>query len=425
MATDATIIQLVATPGIGANTVSVLASAPLGMTCLVYVQPVTVEIWASRSNNRGTATKVGQTAATSGIYLHKDLGTGETWYYWARAVDAEGNVGAFYPVSTTAGVSATTKTTAPGPNSVGTPELQDGAVTDAKIQNLLADKIIGGTISATISINGPTITGGTFRTSATGARIEITGASRSIVMYDSSERRTFEAGQLTSTSSLLTSCYVDAPSIVAGANVDSANAHGLRGRNFALNGGHGIVGVSRVGGGWAFYAQQGNYGPFTGAHDALIRRDDASGIGDIVVDLRVVARDGVDNTLTEVAISSIIGQRGVVGVLSARVAFHPEAHLSGLPYDEHRTGPTFIKKHFATKYDRCTINGVGEGQVNVCGRGGDFDLGDLIIASDLPGKGQRQPDDIVRSYTVARIRESVTFDHTDQVKRVACIYLCG
>jgi hypothetical protein len=71
------------------------------------------------------------------------------------------------------------------------------------------------------------------------------------------------------------------------------------------------------------------------------------------------------------------------------------------------------------------INSLGEGLVNVCGRNGNIKAGDLIETSTLPGKGQRQDDDIVRSKSVAKAREDVTFDHPDDVKRIACIYLCG
>ena len=71
------------------------------------------------------------------------------------------------------------------------------------------------------------------------------------------------------------------------------------------------------------------------------------------------------------------------------------------------------------------VNALGEGALNVCGENGNIELGDLIVSSSIPGKGMRQDDDIVRSYTVAKARESVTFDSPTQVKRIACIYLCG
>jgi hypothetical protein len=56
---------------------------------------------------------------------------------------------------------------------------------------------------------------------------------------------------------------------------------------------------------------------------------------------------------------------------------------------------------------------------------GNISVGDLIVASKLPGKGMKQEDDLVRSCTVAKSRESVKFDYPEQVKQVACIYMCG
>jgi hypothetical protein len=71
------------------------------------------------------------------------------------------------------------------------------------------------------------------------------------------------------------------------------------------------------------------------------------------------------------------------------------------------------------------INSIGEGSINVCGEAGTIELGDLIVTSSVPGKGMRQSDDIVRSVTVAKARETVTFDSPTQVKQIACIYMCG
>jgi hypothetical protein len=71
------------------------------------------------------------------------------------------------------------------------------------------------------------------------------------------------------------------------------------------------------------------------------------------------------------------------------------------------------------------MNALGEGQINVCGENGNIEKGDLIVTSAIPGKGMRQSDDIVRSYTVAKARESVSFSSTSEVKMIACIYMCG
>ena len=87
-----------------------------------------------------------------------------------------------------------------------------------------------------------------------------------------------------------------------------------------------------------------------------------------------------------------------------------------------------LKPEFADILDTnkiITINAVGEGAINVCGENGDFEAGDLIVTSSTPGKGMKQDDDIVRSYTVAKVRENVAFSDPTEVKLVACIYLCG
>ena len=76
-------------------------------------------------------------------------------------------------------------------------------------------------------------------------------------------------------------------------------------------------------------------------------------------------------------------------------------------------------------HDAITINALGEGQINVCGEGGNLLPGDLITTSSTSGKGMRQADDVVRASSVAKCREAVTFDSPDQVRMVACIYLCG
>ncbi len=61
-----------------------------------------IEIWASETNDRTAATLIG---LESGIgYVHSGLSTGDTWYYWIRAVDTSGNASGYYPSSSTAGV---------------------------------------------------------------------------------------------------------------------------------------------------------------------------------------------------------------------------------------------------------------------------------------------------------------------------------
>ena len=56
------------------------------------------------------------------------------------------------------------------------------------------------------------------------------------------------------------------------------------------------------------------------------------------------------------------------------------------------------------------VNSVGEGGIWVCNQNGSLRNGDLIVCSALSGYGMKQQDDIVRSYTVAKITCDCDFD---------------
>lgn len=482
MADSEIIVSALSADGaVGSN---VLTWSVTAGVCLSYLVLDAVEVWASATNDRATATKVGE---TFGLQMtHSGLSANTTRYYWIKARDVSGNHGEWYPESATSGVSATTLTTEPGPNSVGSDELQDdavqtehiansaitsakignaeitsakignGEITNAKIQSLSADKITGGTISATISIDGPTITGGTVRTSSGSNRVEMSSASGQLRVYSSgasivnlgpsasgsggildinSGPRALRALCSTGSSALFIANYGSG----AGPGVDietqgtGGDSHAVRGLNIASGGGDGAVGLSSAAGGYGLYAASGGIGPFTGAHDALHPLDEEPPQpGEIVYDRRVMSRAGIDDTLTVVGVSEALEQRGCVGVVSLVTELTPDAQLAAMPRsrnDKAPPGPT--RRRLAERYRRLRINGVGEGQVLVCGRGGDLEPGDFICASSMPGKGQRQndasgeADDFPRRCTVAKAREAVKFDHDDQVKLVSCIYLCG
>ena len=176
----------------------------------------------------------------------------------------------------------------------------------------------------------------------------------------------------------------------------------------------------------------GSYLPFTGVHDGLLGDDQFADIGDILVDVSVVARKGISNVITIVEKSTQTYQKTAIGVYSG-VA--PENHIPVTLQDIIPANPddvvpsptiTMDSDYLSLLDDNDFIymNSVGEGQVNVCGENGDIEAGDLIVTSSTAGKGMKQSDDILRSYTVAKARESVTFA-AGEIKQIACIYLCG
>lgn len=208
------------------------------------------------------------------------------------------------------------------------------------------------------------------------------------------------------------------------------------------------VGVLGNGGTYDFYANGAgtNYGPFTGAHDALTLPSAVIDVGDILVDVECLVRRNISNTLCRVEKSTSPVQKGAIGVLSKTVGLLADGAAPAAfdqmhqPYPEPEPGyvpdysvpppaadneMTPIWNAMKDNYNHVLVNALGEGQINVCGENGDIEIGDLIVTSSIPGKGMRQSDDIIRSTTVAKVRENVTFSSPTEVKMVACIYLCG
>lgn len=170
--------------------------------------------------------------------------------------------------------------------------------------------------------------------------------------------------------------------------------------------------------------------PFTGAHEA--QSDIPLTIGDIVIDKAIIEKQDISNVFSQVVPSSIIKDSRAFGVVAKN--FENKA----VPFNrDDLTGANFAQgfvpssieiakpvEPWKLKYT-VIVNGLGEGQVNVCGENGNIAAGDLIVTSSMPGKGMRQDDDIIRSYTVAKARESVTFSSPTEVKMIACSYLCS
>ena len=175
----------------------------------------------------------------------------------------------------------------------------------------------------------------------------------------------------------------------------------------------------------------GGVGSFTGAHDAYIDPNEQFTLGDIVIDLFPVSKKTIDDTITKVTLASSINQKSVVGVISNYGIVNSPSIPVAIAADKELTDPDintkpmeqYIEIHTNSRY--ITINSLGEGLINVCGEGGNIDVGDLITSSSMLGKGMKQHDDIIRNYTVAKSRETVVFTSPTEIKQIACIYLCG
>lgn len=422
-----TVSGLTATGGVGQIA---LGWSVTEASCLPYLRLDKVEIWEATANNRDTAVKVAEIFGAQ--YVRGGLGKSITRYYWVRARDASGNLGDFFPASATAGIAGTTTSNAPSP----------ATVSDI-VDNL-------GNINAG-NINGVTITGSLLRTVATGMRIEISAAQNAINFYNASGQI---VGQIRAIAGNTLASFIgnfgpapvisaqndgngaagrfsgsgNNPGVLDVENFDAgSNRNGARIQNSSSGGGSCLLGRASANGGHAAYAARGGFGPFTGQHDAFILKAEMFDLGDIMVDRRVLLRKGIDDTVTEVAVCSEREQMAVIGVASRRVPLLVEdAHsLDIAALSDDREERDAAQGWLCAEYDLVAINSVGEGQINVCGRGGDIAAGDLLITSSMRGKAERQGDQIVYSFTVAKAREEVTFTHPDEVRLVACTYHCG
>lgn len=351
---------------------------------LTYLDLALVEVWASASNNRAAATLAGLAAKGQNTFVHT-LDGGTTRYYWVRPKNAAGYYGDWHPLSASAGVSGTAGVL---------DEINDG------------------------EINNSVITASTFRTAASGARIQIDGDRQQIEIFDSDGTRVAYVGLDPASGTTLYAQRLDSfePSIVGG----SDSGPGVRGASRA---GSGLLGVSVEGPGvegsgaaFAFYATSGAYGPFTGSHDGLLAKLDTAEIGDVVVTAEIVAKRGVSDTLRRIVRSATANDPAAIGVLATRRPIHHRTRFAALTGDP---PPQMIEA-----FDHVVLNGVGEGQINVCGQNGPIRRGDLLVTSDVPGKAMRQADDVMRASTIARADEGADLG-PNQVAMIACIYTCG
>jgi hypothetical protein len=176
---------------------------------------------------------------------------------------------------------------------------------------------------------------------------------------------------------------------------------------FLSQGGEGI-GVMASGNKYSFYAYGGgsNYGPFTGTHDVKLAPDlpEVVKTGMVVtVTGEVVCRPDehgtpcISSTLPTVTLCHMANDPKVLGAL-VRAGNLPHNH-----WYQAREGERFGQ-----------VNAVGEGRVWVCDLNGTIQAGDYITTSPVPGYGQKQGDDIMHSYTLAKVTETPDWESIEE-----------
>lgn len=172
---------------------------------------------------------------------------------------------------------------------------------------------------------------------------------------------------------------------------------------------------------WRFTTTGASY--FTGQHvsvpeDASIKQNISDYVGLIVCSAdtgytsynpitgeKKTSKEAITITesLPNVALSSRAKDPAVFGVVADR--------KDSVCYNTDGTIETDGSAEWASDLkDRIRINSLGEGALWVTDLNGNISNGDYITSSDVPGHGQRQDDDLLHNYTVAKATMSCTFE---------------
>ena len=407
---------------------------------------ITADKLAANSVVAGTiaAGAVSATEIASGAISTAKLAAGAITTDKIAALAVETNNLAAYAITSTKLASDSVVAGKVAAAAIGTTQLQASAITSDKLasNSVVAGKIAAGSIGATeISAGSVTVDRLTSSASTFNGVVFRLGSGASVAGY--SAGGAFQANS-SSVFGLIAAnpagpalgCGTTGSTAACAGFYNSTDSNYTSHRTYAemayatwgLIAGHSSGNITRLASSSYAAYLTGAIGPFTGSHDALIANDTVVTVGDILVDSGMAIKKSINDCITEVVVSSQPNQKGVVGVYVKTDPDHLPVTLSRTVVDV-ETGQ--VSQILDEQYEGliaannvCIVNSLGEGLVNACGENGDIAVGDLIVASSIPGKGMKQSDDIVRSYTVAKARESVTFTQ-GEIKQIACIYLAG
>ena len=88
---------------------------------------------------------------------------------------------------------------------------------------------------------------------------------------------------------------------------------------------------------------------------------------------------------------------------------HPMVQLSRKKNDKRVLGVLGLNTRKNSHPERLIVNSIGEGGILVCNSNGNIENGDYITSSDYLGYGEKQDDDILHNYTVAKSTMEVDF----------------
>jgi hypothetical protein len=115
----------------------------------------------------------------------------------------------------------------------------------------------------------------------------------------------------------------------------------------------------------------------------------------------------------------------------------PIIQLSRVKKDKRVYGVLGDPKRSSNNKNRLIVNSLGEGAICVCNSNGNIENGDYICSSDILGYGEKQDDDLLHNYSVAKAVMDCNFELDSpyyqcyeleggvRVAFIACTYHCG
>jgi hypothetical protein len=232
-------------------------------------------------------------------------------------------------------------------------------------------------------------------------------------------------------------------SLFMGSNYTHVNSTGFSetSTNYSWGGYPGVVRMNS-GGEWRVHGQlsynvlirtDGGFVPFTGLHETYLPFDEEDqgkivySTGNYASELKDGNVDGVVwdyltvlDACPVVKICATENDKRVMGVLSTR---HRRTQIEEITkeqyelitgdekyaYEKKEGSDVYIRDIDTDEFSRGYYNAVGEGGIWVCNKNGNLENGDYITSSTVTGYGQKQNDDLLHNYTVAKITTDCDF----------------
>jgi hypothetical protein len=227
----------------------------------------------------------------------------------------------------------------------------------------------------------------------------------------------------------------------SGYNIVNSSGFSETSTNYAWGGYPGVVKTTSDGE-WRAHGQSGytvlvrsdiGFAPFTGLHETYLPFDeDDKGMivystGNYASELKDGNVDGVmydyltiSDACPIVKICTTENDKRVMGVLSTR---HQRTQIKEITeeeyelitgdekyaYDKKEDSNVYVCDSDTGEFSKGYYNAVGEGGIWVCNKNGDLENGDYITSSAVAGYGQKQNDDLLHNYTVAKITTDCDF----------------